>query len=161
MLNSKIALVSGSFDPPTVGHLDLVERASKIFDEVYVTEFINSSKTGFFGVDERLEMMRAAFSHIPNVHIDAWGGLLVDYAREHHIGTIVKGARSASDFDYEQSLALINRSLEKELDTVIIPTKAEYMHVSSTMVRELIRYGSDYSEFVPEKVALLIKKYHA
>ncbi len=161
MLNSKIALVSGSFDPPTVGHLDLVERASRIFEKVYVTEFINSSKTSFFSVDERLEMMKTAFSHIPNVHIDAWGGLLVDYAREHGIGTIVKGARSASDFDYEQSLALINRSLEKGLDTVIIPTKAEYMHVSSTMVRELIRYGSDYSEFVPEKVAELIKKYHA
>ena len=160
MLDSKKALISGSFDPPTMGHYDLALRASKMFDEVYVTEFVNSSKHGFFGTDERLEMLRAAFADIPNIHVDVWGGLLVDYAREHGIGTIVKGARSATDFDYEQSLALINRSLEPELDTVILPTKAEYMHISSTMVRELIRYGCDYSAAVPHGVAELIGKYY-
>ncbi len=160
MLNPKKALISGSFDPVTVGHYDLVMRAAKMFDEVYVTEFVNSSKNGFFSAEERLCMLKAAFAGVPNVRVDSFGGLLVDYAREHGIGTVVKGARTASDFDYEQSLALINRSLEAELDTVIIPTKAEYMHVSSTMVRELIRYGCDYTKSVPAGVAPLIAEFY-
>lgn len=160
MLDPKKALISGSFDPVTVGHYDLVVRAAKIFDEVYVTEFVNSSKKGFFDSEERLCMLKAAFTGIPNVRVDSFGGLLVDYAREHGIGTVVKGARTAADFDYEQSMALINRSLEAELDTVIIPTKAEYMHISSTMVRELIRYGCDYSVAVPNGVAPLIGKFY-
>ncbi|MBQ8552455.1 MAG: pantetheine-phosphate adenylyltransferase [Clostridia bacterium] len=159
MLNSKKALISGSFDPPTIGHYDLVMRAARMFDEVYVTEFVNSSKNGFFNAEQRLCMLRSAFKGIPNIHVDSWGGLLVDYAREHGIGTIVKGARSATDFDYEQSMALINRSLEPELDTVIIPTRAEYMHISSTMVRELIRYGCDYTKAVPAGVAELIAEF--
>lgn len=159
MLNPRKALISGSFDPPTVGHYDLVLRASKIFDEVYVTEFINSSKTTYFSSDERLQMLHAAFDSIPNVHVDIWGGLLADYAVEHGIGTIAKGARSATDFDYEMSLSLINRSIVPELDTIIIPTKAEYMHISSTMVRELIRYDCDYSKCVPVGVAELIESF--
>lgn len=159
MLNSKIALVSGSFDPVTIGHYDLVLRASRMFDEVYVTEFTNSSKTTFFSTDERLRMLHAAFDKIPNVHVDVWGGLLADYAVMRGIGTIAKGARSATDFDYEMSLSLINRSIVPELDTVIIPTRAEYMHISSTMVRELIRYDCDYSKCVPEGVAELIEAF--
>lgn len=159
MLNPKIALISGSFDPVTVGHCDLVMRAARVFDKVYVTEFINSSKTSFFSTDERLSMLHAAFDGIPNVKVDVWGGLLADYALEHDIGMIVKGARSATDFDYEMSLSLINRSINAELDTIIIPTKAEYMHISSTMVRELIRYGCDYSACVPASVAELIESF--
>lgn len=159
MLNPKKALISGSFDPVTLGHFDLVCRAAKMFDEVYVTEFINSSKTSFFSADERLQMLHAAFDGIENVHVDIWGGLLADYALEHGIGTIAKGARSATDFDYEMSLSLINRSINSEIDTIIIPTKAEYMHISSTMVRELIRYGCDYSAAVPAGVAALIEAF--
>lgn len=159
MPNPKIALIPGSFDPVTVGHCDIVLRAAKIFDKVYVTEFINSSKTSFFSTDERLSMLHAAFDGIANVKVDVWGGLLADYAVSHDIGTIVKGARSATDFDYEMSLSLINRSISAELDTLIIPTKAEYMHISSTMVRELIRYGCDYSACVPACVAHLIESF--
>ncbi len=159
MLNPKCALVPGSFDPPTIGHYDLVVRAAQMFDEVYVTAFVNSSKSGFFDAEQRLCMLKAAFADIKNVRVDSCGGLLADYAKEHGIGTIVKGARGNSDFEYEQSLALINRSLVPELDTVIIPTKAEYMHISSTMVRELIRYGCDYSRCVPNGVAEIIAEY--
>ena len=159
MLNPKIALIPGSFDPVTVGHCDLVVRAAKIFDKVYVTEFVNSAKTGFFSADERLLMLRTAFEGLENVEVDICDGLLADYAASHNIGTIVKGSRSSSDFDYEMSLSLINRSINSELDTVIIPTKAEYMHVSSTMVRELIRYGADYSTCVPAGVGELIRSF--
>lgn len=159
MPNPRIALIPGSFDPVTVGHCDLVLRAAKIFDKVYVTEFVNSAKTGFFSADERLLMLRTAFEGICNVEVDVCDGLLAEYAASHDIGTIVKGSRCATDFDYEMSLSLINRSINAELDTVIIPTKAEYMHISSTMVRELIRYGADYSACVPAGVAELIASF--
>ncbi len=159
MLNSRRVLVPGSFDPPTMGHYDLVVRAAQMFDEVYVTVFVNSSKNGFFSAEQRLCMLRAAFANVKNVRVDSCDGLLAGYAKEHGIGTIVKGARGSSDFEYEQSLALINRSLVSGLDTVIIPTKAEYMHISSTMVRELIRYGCDYSHCVPDGVAEIISEY--
>lgn len=156
MLNPRKALIPGSFDPPTVGHCDLVTRAAAMFEEVWVVAFVNSSKHERFSIAERLKMLHAAFDGIKNVHVDVSQELLADYAAEHGIGTIVKGARSATDFDYEMSLALINRSINCELDTIIIPTKAEHMHISSTMVRELIRYGCDYSACVPEGVAALI-----
>lgn len=157
MLNPRKALIPGSFDPPTVGHYDIVVRAASMFDEVYVVAFVNSSKHERFSVSERLKMLHAAFDGIKNVRVDVSQELLADYAAEHGIGTIVKGARSATDFDYEMSLALINRSINSELDTVIIPTKAEHMHVSSTMVREMIRYGCDYTNAVPAGVAELIR----
>ena len=159
MLDSRKALIPGSFDPPTLGHYDLAARASQIFDEVYVVEFVNSSKTSFFSADQRLQMLNAAFADMPNVRVDMCSGLLAQYCLDHNIGTIVKGARSSTDFDYELSLSLINRSIIKELDTVILPTRSELMHVSSTMVRELIRYSRDYSACVPASVAALVAEF--
>ena len=159
MLDYKKALIPGSFDPPTVGHYDVVERAARMFDRVYVTAFVNSSKMGRFSAEQRLEMLKAAFAGFDNVCVDVSEALLADYARERGIGTVVKGARNATDFDYELSLSLINRSLDSELDTVILPTKSEYLHVSSTMVGEMIRYGRDFSGAVPVGVAELIRKY--
>ncbi len=159
MLNHKIALIPGSFDPPTVGHLDVVLRAARIFDEVYITAFVNSSKAGRFTEEERFAMLKAAFGHIEGVQVDVSHELLADYAKKHGIGTIVKGARNATDFDYELSLSLINRSLEDELDTVIIPTRSEYAHVSSTMVSEMIRYGRDIKGSVPDGVEELIRNF--
>ena len=159
MLNPRKALIPGSFDPPTVGHYDIVERASAMFDEVWAVALVNSSKHESFSVSERLKMLHAAFDGIKNVRVDVSQELLADYAAEHGLGTIVKGARSATDFDYEMSLSLINRSINPELDTVIIPTKAEYMHVSSTMVRELLKYGCDYSRAVPAGVAELLAEF--
>ena len=156
MLNPKFALIPGSFDPPTIGHYDLARRAAAMFDEVWVVAFVNAAKKGRFSVEAKRAMLTRAFADMPNVHVDVSEALLAGYAAERGIGTLVKGARSATDFDYEMSLSLINRSIEAELDTVILPTKAEYMHISSTMVSEMIRYGRDYAHLVPPGTAELI-----
>ena len=154
------ALVPGSFDPPTVGHYDLVQRAAGIFDEVYVTAFSNGEKHGRFDDMTRLRMLRAAFDGIPGVVCNLSHSLLADYCREKGIRCIVKGSRSAVDFDYELSLSMINRAIDPELETVIIPTRQEYMFVSSTMVSELIKYGKDPSPYLPHGVAEIVAEYN-
>ncbi len=159
MLNPKFALIPGSFDPPTIGHYDIVARAAGVFDEVWVIAFSNSTKNGMLSPEQKLRLLRTAFADFKNVHVDVSDGLLAGYAEEKGIGTIIKGARSATDFDYEMSMSLINRSLNAKLDTFIIPTKSEYMHISSTMVKEMIRYGMDYSRFVPEGTAELLAEF--
>jgi len=159
-MEKKRALIPGSFDPITNGHYDLAIRAAAIFDEVYVVAFVNSAKKGRFTPEQRLAMLKAAFEGRNNIHCDLSADqLLCDYAMQHDIHTLVKGARGSVDFDYELSLSLINRSLEPSLDTIILPTKAEFMHISSTMVSELIRYGRDYTAVVPQGVATLIKSF--
>lgn len=159
MTDSKKALISGSFDPPTLGHLDIVRRAAKIFDEVWVVAFVNSAKKGRYTDEERIAMLHAAFDGIKGVHVDLSCGLLADYAEAHGLGTIVRGARSASDFDYELSLSGINSAISPELDTVIIPANPKYSYISSTMVGELVKYGRDFTQFVPEGVAELMNCY--
>ena len=152
-------LIPGSFDPITIGHLNIISRTAKMFSKVIVVVLMNSKKSGgLFSPDERVEFIKRCTADMPNVEVDFYDGLLADYAVEKGIGTIVKGARSATDFDYEMSLSLINRSIVSELDTVIIPTKAEYMHVSSTMVREAVARGEDISSFVPAAVQEFIEK---
>lgn len=158
MAEVKRALVAGSFNPLTIGHYDLAVRAAGIFDEVYVVAFVNAEKSGRFTSEEKLSMLRAAFEDIPNIRCDISTGMLADYAISHGIKTLVKGARTAVDFDYELTLSLINRSVEPELDTVIFPTRQEYMQISSTMVCEMIKYGRDYSRYVPKGVAEIIGK---
>ena len=153
------ALVPGSFDPPTIGHYDLALRAAEIFDEVYVTAFSNGEKHGRFDDQTRLRMLETAFDGIPNIICGVSHGLLADFCREKGIRFIVKGSRSAVDFDYELSMSLINRSLNNDLDTIVLPTRAELQHVSSTMISELIKYGKDYSQYLPEGVAELISEY--
>ncbi len=153
------AVLPGSFDPPTVGHYDLARRAAAIFDEVYVVAFVNSAKKGRFTPEQRLELLRVGFADLPNVRVDTSSELLADYCKKRGIATIVKGARGSVDFDYELSLSLINRSLEPELDTVILPTRAELMHVSSTMVSEMIKYGREYAHLLPGDAAELVARY--
>ena len=153
------ALVSGSFDPITAGHADLVERAARMFDEVWVVVCINASKRGRFTPEQRLDMVRAAFRNCDRVRVGLCEGLLADYAKERGITVLVRGARGSVDFDYELSRSLINRSLNPELDTIVLPTRAELQHVSSTMISELIKYGKDYSQYLPEGVAELISEY--
>ncbi|MBQ8509166.1 MAG: pantetheine-phosphate adenylyltransferase [Clostridia bacterium] len=150
LTNIRRALVPGSFDPLTMGHYDLAVRAAAIFDEVHVVAFANAAKKGRFSEEERLAIMKASFAGIPNIRCEINYGLLADYCIVNHIQTIVKGARSATDFDYELSLSLINRSIAPRVDTIILPTRAEYLHISSTMVSEMIRYGHDYAPFVPK-----------
>ena len=156
MAEVKRALVAGSFDPPTLGHYDLAVRAAAIFDEVYVVAFGNAEKRGRFSDEEKLLMLRASFADTPNIRCDISSGMLADYAVSHGIKTLVKGARGSVDFDYELTLSLINRSAEPELDTVIFPAKQEYMFISSTMVSEMIKYGRDYSRYVPAGAAEII-----
>jgi pantetheine-phosphate adenylyltransferase len=148
----KKAVCPGSFDPITNGHLDVIERASGLFDEVTIAVMMNSSKNGLFTIDERVSMINDSISHLTNVKVDTWSGLLVDYCRAHGIKAIVKGLRAVSDFDYELQMAQINLQL-KGVDTLLMATKPAYSFLSSSLVREISSYGGDVSAFVPQRVA--------
>jgi pantetheine-phosphate adenylyltransferase len=141
----------GSFDPVTNGHLDVIERASMLFDEVAVLVTINKSKAGTFTVEERQEMLRESTAGLPNVRVDAFHGLLVNYCREHGIRAIVKGLRAVTDFDYELQMAQMNHRLSG-VDTVFVPTSPDSSFLSSSLVKEVAAWGGDVSGLVPEPV---------
>ena len=145
----RIAVCPGSFDPITVGHLDLAERAAAIFDRVILCVMVNGGKKHMFTLDERLELARAAAAHLPNVEAAACGGLLADFAREQGACALVKGVRGGTDLDWEMQLAQINRDLFPRLDTVLLPARPEHMHISSTMVREMLRYQQRLEPYIP------------
>jgi len=147
----KKAVCPGSFDPITNGHLDVIERASGLFDEVVIAVLVNNSKTGLFTIEERIEMITESVQHLKNVKVDTWSGLLVDYCRAHNIAAIVKGLRAVSDFDYELQMAQMNLQL-KGVDTLLMATKPAYSFLSSSLVREIARYGGDVSNLVPSRV---------
>lgn len=149
----KAAVYPGSFDPVTFGHLDIIERAAAIFDELTVSVLMNTVKTPLFSVEERVNILREATSHLPNVKVDSFSGLLVDYALEHDIRVSVRGLRAITDFEYELQIAQTNAKLAGgKLDTVFFTTNLEYSYVSSTMVREIASFGGDISQFVPKVV---------
>jgi pantetheine-phosphate adenylyltransferase len=145
------AVCPGSFDPITNGHLDVIERASGLFDEVTIAVLVNSSKSGLFTIEERIKMAKDASAHLPNVKVDTWSGLLVDYCKTNDIRAIVKGLRAVSDFDYELQMAQMNLQL-KGVDTLLMATKPAYSFLSSSLVREIARYGGDVSALVPAGV---------
>lgn len=146
----KTAICPGSFDPVTLGHLDIIERAAALFDRVVVVVMNNGAKEhSLFTVDERVELIRRCIN-TENVDVDAYDGLLVDYARKSGAVAIVKGLRAMSDFDYEFQQALTNKSLYPKLETVFLTAKGENMFLSSSMVKEVCRLGGDISEFVPK-----------
>ena len=145
------AVCPGSFDPITNGHLDVIERASGLFDEVTIAVLVNSSKSGLFTIEERIKMAKDASAHLPNVKVDTWSGLLVDYCKANDIRAIVKGLRAVSDFDYELQMAQMNLQL-KGVDTLLMATKPAYSFLSSSLVREIARYGGDVSALVPAGV---------
>ncbi|MGH3315253.1 MAG: pantetheine-phosphate adenylyltransferase [Nocardioidaceae bacterium] len=149
------AVCPGSFDPVTNGHLDIVSRASKLFDEVVVAVLINKSKQGLFTVDERMDMLREVCAEFPNVKVDAFHGLLVNFCRERDIIAIVKGLRAVSDFDYELQMAQMNSSLAP-VETVFVPTSPTYSFLASSLVKEVAAYGGDVAGLVPEKVLPLL-----
>jgi len=154
----KKAICPGSFDPITNGHLDVIERASHLFDKVVVAVLVNSSKGSLFTVDERIALAKDCVKHLSNVKVDSWSGLLVDYCRENDIDAIVKGLRAVSDFDYELQMAQINLQL-KGVDTLLMAAKPAYSFLSSSLVREIARYGGDVSSLVPAGVLIeLVKK---
>jgi pantetheine-phosphate adenylyltransferase len=145
------AVCPGSFDPVTNGHLDVIERASHLFDEVVVAVGVNQSKNRLFEPGERIEMIREATSHLPNVGVDVFRGLLVTFCLERDIRVIVKGLRAVSDFDYELQMGQMNHSLA-EVDTLFMPADPHYSFLSSSLVKEVAKYGGDVAGLVPEPV---------
>ena len=155
----KIAVCPGSFDPITLGHLDVIGRAAAIFDRVLVCVMTNGEKDrGMFPPQRRLELARLAVGDLPNVEAELWQGLLADYARQRGAGFLVKGVRCGTDFDSEYQMAWINQGLRPELETVLLPARPEFIYFSSTMAREMIRYGQDLTRYLPSAVAEEIGK---
>jgi pantetheine-phosphate adenylyltransferase len=144
-------LCPGSFDPVTNGHLDIIGRAARLYDEVVVAVFVNQSKSSMFSVNERREMLAEATADYGNVRIDTFRGLVVDYCRAHDIPVIVKGMRAVSDFDYELQMAQMNRGLAG-VDTLFMPTNPEYSFLASSLVKEIAKWGGDVSALVPAHV---------
>ncbi|MBS1706918.1 MAG: pantetheine-phosphate adenylyltransferase [Armatimonadetes bacterium] len=151
------AIYPGSFDPPTLGHLDVVERAAKIFDEVIVAVGINSAKVPFLPVEDRVQGLQAMVSHLPNVSVMSFSGLLVDFATSQSAQVLVRGLRLTGDFDYEFQTALANRRLNPAIETIFLMTKWEHSYLSSSVVREVASLGGDYSGFVVPAVAEIIR----
>ncbi|MGI9085475.1 MAG: pantetheine-phosphate adenylyltransferase [Aeromicrobium sp.] len=147
----------GSFDPVTNGHLDIVGRASRLFDEVVVAVLVNEKKASLFTLEERLDMLGRATSDLPNVTVGSFQGLLVDFCVENGVSAIVKGLRAVSDFDYELQMAQMNGSLT-DVDTVFIPTSPEYSFLASSLVKEVAKGGGDVSKLVPSFVLDLMKE---
>ena len=151
----KKALITGSFDPPTLGHLDLIERSSKLFDQTVVCIFVNSEKKYMFDLDTRKKMLDALCARFDNVTSDTFGGLVADYAAGNGIDVIVKGARNGSDFDYECMISRVNNSVFRT-ETVILPSDPSLSHVSSTTAREMIKYNGNLEAFLPREVIGLL-----
>jgi pantetheine-phosphate adenylyltransferase len=152
------AIVPGSFDPVTNGHLDIIERAAALFDEVTVAVARSSPKSALFDVEERVQMLREASSHIPNISVGSFEGLLVEYARAHGAIAIVRGLRAVSDFEYELQMALMNRRLAPDIETVFMMTGAEYSYLSSSVVKEIARLGGSVEGLVPKSVGQRLRQ---
>jgi pantetheine-phosphate adenylyltransferase len=148
----RTAIYPGSFDPITNGHLDLIERAAKLFDRVIVAVAVNEGKKPLFSIKERMEMVRGAIQSMSKVEADAFDGLLVDYARRQGGQTIIRGLRAVSDFEFEFQLALMNRKLNEQVETIFMMPKETYTFLSSRIVKEIARLGGNVSPFVSEAV---------
>lgn len=155
---TKIAVVPGSFDPITNGHLDIIERAAKVFPEVRVAVMNNSSKNPLFTVEERMDLIRAVTSKFPNVIIESSSGLLIDYARSAGASVIVRGLRAISDFEYEMQITSMNRMLDESIETFFVMTKNQFSFLSSSIVKEVARYGGDISALVPSVVEKALRE---
>lgn len=152
------AICPGSFDPVTYGHLDIVTRAAGLFDRVIVLVSSNPEKDTSFTIEERVELLRRVTARLYNVKVDSYDGLTADYAREKGASALVKGLRAVSDFEYEFQMALSNKLLYPELETLFLITNAEYMYLSSSIVKQIARYNGDISRFIPEEIRDDIEK---
>jgi pantetheine-phosphate adenylyltransferase len=152
------AIYPGTFDPLTLGHLDLIERAAHIFDRVIVAVVINSRKQTYFSADDRIEMVKDSVKRFKNVRVDSFDGLLVHYARSLDVHVLLRGLRAFSDFEYEFQMALTNRKMAPEIETVFLMPKESFSYISSSTVREVMERGGDISNFVPATVKKFIAK---
>ena len=148
----KTVICPGSFDPVTYGHIDIITRASKLFDKVVVGVFINVDKNPAFSIEERIGFLKKTVGHLKNVQVVGFDGLLVDCAQMHGASAVVRGLRAVSDFEYEFQMALTNRKLSPELDTVFLASDAQYTYLSSSIVKNVASLGGDISNFVPESI---------
>ena len=157
----KVAVYPGSFDPVTYGHLDIIKRASQMFDKVIVAVMCNSAKTPLFTLDERVKMIRESVSELNNVYVESFSGLLIDYCKKENIHIVIRGLRAITDFEYELQIAQTNKELShNEVDTVFLTTSLQYSYLSSSVVKEVASYNGDITPCVPDFVAdTLYKKY--
>ncbi len=153
----KRAIFPGSFDPFTIGHESIVLRALKLFDEIIIAIGCNTKKTSFFSIEDRMQMIEDVFHKEPKIKIKQYDSLTVDFCKKEHANFIIRGLRTSSDFEYERSIAQMNHFMEKKIETVFLLTEAKNTPVSSTVLRELLKYGTDISKFMPESID--IKKY--
>ncbi len=155
---TSIAVCPGSFDPITFGHLDIIRRGAKVFDELYVVVLQNSSKNTLFTTEERIQLITEVTKDIKNVKVDSFNGLLVDYAKGIHADAIIRGLRAVSDFEYEMQITSMNRVLEENIETFFIMTNNQYSFLSSSIVKEVAKYNGDISELVPWEVEKALKE---
>ena len=155
---AELAIYAGSFDPPTYGHLDLVERAAKLFSRIIVAVGHHPQRVPLFSLQERLELLRSICQPYPNVSVDSFQGLLVDYAKRTGARAIVRGLRAGTDFEYELQIAHANADLRPEIDTVFLPTRTNYGFISASLVREIGSHGGDVSRYAPPVVCEALKK---
>lgn len=155
---ASIAVCPGSFDPITYGHLDIITRGAKVFDELNVVVLSNSSKQPLFSVNERIELIRQVTKHLPNVKVDSFQGLLVDYANNVGASAIIRGLRAVSDFEYEMQITSMNRVLNDKIETFFIMTNNQYSFLSSSIVKEVAKYNGNISELVPPIVEKALKE---
>ena len=146
------AIYPGSFDPVTYGHIDIIERSAKVFDKLIVAVLVNSAKKPLFTTQEKVDMIRKATSHLDNVEVVSFSGLLVDFAKEQGASVSVRGLRAVTDFEYELQMSQTNTVLNENVDTIFFTTSLEYAYLSSSTVREAAYFGADISKFVPESV---------
>lgn len=152
------AMFAGSFDPITNGHLDIICRASKIFDELQIGVLNNPNKKGLFTFEERVELIKSCTSHLNNIKIVSFNGLLVHYCEENGIDTLVRGIRSGADVEYELQMAHMNKELSPNIETVILPTNTKYSFISSSLIKEVLNFDADIKNFVPEQVLQELKR---
>lgn len=146
------AIYPGSFDPITLGHLNIIRRASKIFDRVVVCVMVNSTKTPMFSLEERMELIERVVERLPNVSVDTSQILLAEYAKRYEGAVLVKGLRAVSDFESEFQMAIINKKMNPNLDTLFLTSSEKYTYLSSSVVKEMAKYGTDLSRFVPREI---------
>ncbi|WP_101772678.1 pantetheine-phosphate adenylyltransferase [Peptostreptococcus faecalis] len=158
MAKSVKAIFAGSFDPITNGHVDIIERAAKMFDKLKIGILINPNKQTMFTVEERVELVKKTLSHIDNVEVIFFEGLLIDFCKKNDISVLVRGIRSSADVDYELQMAHMNKELEDSIETIILPTNTKYSFISSSLIKEVLHFGANIENLVPKCVLEELKK---